>query len=161
MKNETANGTAYITTYLKKPNFWDPRFIPHENIIDRENFCFRNCMSRDLGLLKKDYDNHTAVQAFVQGIENDFTIVMIMEYLPESLVLLKRRMCWTLRDILYESSSWVKKSTYSLQSDFTREMVENFEKHNHADVARFKELFLKQIKEEGVGFREEPSLDTC
>ncbi|XP_019645851.1 PREDICTED: galactosylceramide sulfotransferase-like [Branchiostoma belcheri] len=158
MKKETANGTAYITTYLKKPSFWDLQFIPHENIIDRENFCFRNCMSRDLGLQKKDYDNHTAVQAFVQGIENDFTTVMIMEYLPESLVLLKRRMCWTLRDILYDSSSWVKKSTYSLQSVFTREMVENFERHNHADVvlyARFKELFLKQIKEEGVGFKEE------
>eukprot|EP00058_Branchiostoma_floridae_P021069 XP_002606559.1 hypothetical protein BRAFLDRAFT_131978 [Branchiostoma floridae] len=147
MENETANGTAHVTTYLKNPSFWDPRFKPPDNEIDRENFCFRNCMARDLGLSRRDYDNSTAVREFVQGIENDFTTVMIMEYLPASLVLLKRRMCWTLYDILYNTHQ-SKKSKYTLKADITKTMEENFNKHNYADVVlynHFKKLLYEQV----------------
>ncbi|XP_078594384.1 galactosylceramide sulfotransferase-like [Branchiostoma floridae x Branchiostoma japonicum] len=155
MENETANGTAHVTTYLKNPSFWDPRFKPPDSEIDRENFCFRNCMARDLGLLRRDYDNSTA--EFVQGIEGDFTTVMIMEYLPASLVLLKRRMCWTLYDILYNTHQ-SKKSKYTLKADITKTMEENFNKHNYVDVVlydHFKKLLYKQIKQEGADFLEE------
>ncbi|XP_066284140.1 galactosylceramide sulfotransferase-like isoform X2 [Branchiostoma lanceolatum] len=158
MEEETAKGIAHVTTYLKKPSFWDPLFKPPENIIDRENVCFRNCMVRDLGLLQRDYENYTVVQELIKGIDNDFTMVMIMEYLPASLVLLKRRMCWALYDILYNTARIPKQSKYKLQANITQTMEEKFKKHNYADVMlynHFKELFLKQIEQEGADFSDE------
>ncbi|XP_078700693.1 galactose-3-O-sulfotransferase 3-like [Branchiostoma floridae x Branchiostoma belcheri] len=40
-------------------------------------------------------------QTFVSSIDEDFDFVMLTEYFDESLVLLKRLMCWTIRDIVY------------------------------------------------------------
>ncbi|XP_019616643.1 PREDICTED: galactosylceramide sulfotransferase-like [Branchiostoma belcheri] len=155
LKRQTPRGISYVTTYLKRPKFWDMRFRPPQSKEDREHLCFRNCMARDLGLKENDYDNFNAVQDFIEGIDNDFTTVMILEYLPESLVLLKRRMCWTFHDILYWTS---KKQQYRLKANITGRMKDRFYKHNHADVmlyTHFKDSFQKQIKKEGADFLQE------
>ncbi|XP_019616644.1 PREDICTED: galactosylceramide sulfotransferase-like [Branchiostoma belcheri] len=155
LKEQTPRGISYVTSYLKRPEFWDLRFRPPQSKVDREHFCFRNCMARDLGLKENDYDNFLAVQDFIQGIDNDFTTVMILEYLPESLVLLKRRMCWTFHDILHTTS---KKQRYSLKANITGHMKGWFYKHNYADVMlyrHFKASFQRQIKKEGVDFLQE------
>ncbi|XP_019625113.1 PREDICTED: galactosylceramide sulfotransferase-like, partial [Branchiostoma belcheri] len=38
---------------------------------------------------------------YVNELEADFTLVMLMDYVDESYVLLKRLMCWELQDVLY------------------------------------------------------------
>ena len=43
-----------------------------------------------------------AVDDWLKEIERDFLLVLIVEYFDESLVLLKRLMCWKLQDILYQ-----------------------------------------------------------
>ncbi|KAI8516681.1 hypothetical protein Bbelb_052620 [Branchiostoma belcheri] len=47
-------------------------------------------------------------QKFVRTIDEDFDFVMLTEYFDESLVLLKRLMCWTIRDIVYFKSTNVR-----------------------------------------------------
>ncbi|XP_066292257.1 galactosylceramide sulfotransferase-like isoform X2 [Branchiostoma lanceolatum] len=156
LKEQTRHGTSPVVTYLTRPQYWDPLY--RQPIGNKEHYCFRNCMARDLGLKEKDYDNHTAVQEFVQGIENDFTTVLILEYLSESLVLLKRRMCWTFHDILYTYGRSSRKQRYKRNPPITGAMKDRFYNRNYADVllyTRFKESLQRQIKEGGAKFRKE------
>ncbi|ESP02828.1 hypothetical protein LOTGIDRAFT_84047, partial [Lottia gigantea] len=45
--------------------------------------------------------DHKAVDKFIDQIDSDFELVLIMDYYDESLVLLKRLLCWKLQDIVY------------------------------------------------------------
>ncbi|XP_066266121.1 galactosylceramide sulfotransferase-like [Branchiostoma lanceolatum] len=169
LEKQTPKGIAPVTTYLAKPMYWDPlfKFKPFFSVKKRtseflvkakEHFCFRNCMSRDLGFSEKDYDNNTAVEEFVRGIENDFTTVLIIEYLPASLILLKRRMCWTFYDILYGHHP--RRQRYKLKTPITDDMKSTFYQHNYADLmlyTRFNESFQRQISQEGADFQDEVS----
>lgn len=49
--------------------------------------------------------NDTAIMQYIGELDAQFSLVMIADYFPDSLVLLKRLMCWTLKDILYHSSN--------------------------------------------------------
>ncbi|XP_019616642.1 PREDICTED: galactosylceramide sulfotransferase-like [Branchiostoma belcheri] len=159
LKEQTPSGASYVSTFLKRPEFWDPQYRQPKTKRDREHFCFRNCMARDLGLNEKYYKNHTAVEDFIQGIDNDFTVVMILEYLSESLVLLKRRMCWTFHDILYRyDRRSSRKQRYTRNTPITVNMKDRFYKRNHADVmlyTHFKASFQRQIEKEGADFLQE------
>ncbi|XP_066266183.1 galactosylceramide sulfotransferase-like isoform X3 [Branchiostoma lanceolatum] len=158
LQKQTPRGVAYVTTYLKRPGYWDTHYQQPPTPDGREHRCLRNCLGRDLGLSEKHYDNNTAVQEFIQGIENDFTTVLILEYLPESLVLLKRRMCWTLYDILYAHGTHSLKQRYKGKEVVTGAMKDGFYKHNKADVmlyTRFNDSLHRQISQEGTDFLEE------
>ncbi|XP_078687125.1 galactose-3-O-sulfotransferase 3-like [Branchiostoma floridae x Branchiostoma belcheri] len=85
-------GTAYVTIIRK----------PLNHLKSSWNFYG---YSRRFGLSKiKD------PLTFVRTIDEDFDLVMLTEYFDESLVLLKRLMCWTLQDIAPKSSyssNWI------------------------------------------------------
>ncbi|XP_035691203.1 galactosylceramide sulfotransferase-like isoform X2 [Branchiostoma floridae] len=164
LAKQTPKGIAPVTTYLDRPKYWDPLFkvelvSPNKPLaLMREHVCVRNCMARDLGLAERDYDNHTAVEEFVRGIENDFKTMLILEYLPESLILLKRRMCWTLRDIIYTTGRHSRNVKYTFKASITDKMKSTFYEHNYADVllyTRFNESFHRQISQESADFQEE------
>ncbi|KAI8478169.1 hypothetical protein Bbelb_440960 [Branchiostoma belcheri] len=57
----------------------------------------------DLGYKQEWADDEGKAERFLADIERDFTLVMILEHFDESLVLLRRLMCWELKDILYDS----------------------------------------------------------
>ncbi|XP_078595945.1 galactosylceramide sulfotransferase-like isoform X2 [Branchiostoma floridae x Branchiostoma japonicum] len=155
LQEKTPKGTPDVITYLKDPAYWDKKFKVPKRLKKEEHYCFRNCMARDLGLQESDYENHTAVQEFVQGIENDFSMVLILERLPESLVLLKRRMCWTLYSILYTMGVHTRRQRYKRHIPITDAMKSAFYKHNYADAmlyTRFNDSFHKQISQEGDDF---------
>ena len=61
----------------------------------------RNLQSADLGLEYRDFDNNDAVQRFVRQIEREFAFIIVLERLSESLVLMKRKLCWSMQDILH------------------------------------------------------------
>lgn len=61
----------------------------------------RNPLMFDLGLSFKHYQNITAVNEYIRFLGKEFDLVMIMEYFDESLVLMKRLLCWEIEDILY------------------------------------------------------------
>jgi len=55
----------------------------------------------DLGLRTTDYHKTEVVRDAILDIDDKFTLVLIYEYLDESLVLMKRKLCWELDDVLY------------------------------------------------------------
>ncbi|XP_064615295.1 galactosylceramide sulfotransferase-like [Liolophura sinensis] len=60
-----------------------------------------NRMSYDLGLAEADFRNKTAIERWLRKLDTELDFVLITERFNESLVMLRRRLCWSLRDILY------------------------------------------------------------
>ncbi|XP_078703447.1 galactose-3-O-sulfotransferase 2-like [Branchiostoma floridae x Branchiostoma belcheri] len=161
-----------IQLFLKDPWYWEKQFHPKRSAYGSLNDlgCIQNCMAQDLGMERSQYNNANAVKHYIEKLDKDFTIMMIIEKLEESLVLLKRRMCWSLRDIIFWENRKFKKRQYfvkagdvrfrgsSLKSDFTEEMKQNYEKFSNIDFKiydYFYEKLTKDIDKEGQNFLEE------
>jgi len=86
----------------------------------RERFCIpdgfsmtRNLMSFNLGFPTggfRSVDDDLAtdgdlVQHWIAELDSDFSLVLIVEHFYESMVLLRRQMCWSLEDILFVASN--------------------------------------------------------
>eukprot|EP00058_Branchiostoma_floridae_P025273 XP_002610763.1 hypothetical protein BRAFLDRAFT_91549 [Branchiostoma floridae] len=147
-----------ILQYLQNPTRWDNVYRPPgPRDPNYEHACVRNCMVRDLGFPESLYENSTAIHDFVEGIERDFTLVMILQYFDQSLVLLKRKMCWSIRDILYDHRHRTKKAK-ATKPNITDDMKRTFLKHNEADAVLyqyFNDSLWKQIAQEGDDFQAE------
>ena len=61
----------------------------------------RNPNAHDLGLPAKDFENKTRVDEFIASIVRDFYHILITEHLDESLIVMRRKLCWEISDILY------------------------------------------------------------
>lgn len=105
----------------------------------------RNPLLFDLGLSFKHYQNLTAVNEYIQFLDKEFVLAMIMDYFDESLVLMKRLLCWEMDDILYlKLNERIDKEKNTLLTD---DVKENVKRWNKADVLLFEyfnEAFWKK-----------------
>ncbi|XP_066284544.1 galactosylceramide sulfotransferase-like [Branchiostoma lanceolatum] len=65
----------------------------------------RNFMSFDLGYPWEASEDMERARRYVRELQADFALVMVLDYLDESYVLLKRLMCWELQDVLYATKN--------------------------------------------------------
>lgn len=115
----------------------------------------RNPLLFDLGLDFRYYQDLNAVWNYISFLEKEFDLVMIMEYFDESVVLLKRLLCWELEDVVFF------KLNERLEKDkrnFTERIEENIRSWNQADLMLYKHFnktFWKKIAEQGADFYED------
>ena len=64
----------------------------------------QNFMARDLGFISRHGNSSKLTQRHLEHIDSRFSIVLILEHFVESLVLLRRKLCWTLQDILFRKA---------------------------------------------------------
>lgn len=131
----------------------------------------RNPMSFDLGLDFKYYQNLTAVQSYIQFLEHEFDLVMIMEHFDESLVLMKRLLCWKMKDILYFKLN--ERQDKQKRGHLSKQVKQDIRSWNRADVIlyeHFNRTLWKKIEEQGPTFYKDLELfrkknkdlrDTC
>ena len=55
----------------------------------------------DLGYEVTDYRTLSDLQQILQKLDDQMTLVLLREYIDESLVLLQRVLCWQLSDMVY------------------------------------------------------------
>ena len=111
----------------------------------------------DLGLRTTDYHKPEMVRDAILDIDDKFTLVLIYEYLDESLVMLKRKLCWELDDVVY------LKFHYQLHGGRTHQntsgnITEQIYRWNNADTMLyqfFNETLWNEIRLEGKEFFEE------
>ena len=112
----------------------------------------------DLGVSQKYFQNNTAVTEYIDFLNKEFDLVMIMDYFDESLILLKRLLCWEIDDILnVKVNERLDKEKASNLSDRVKE---NIKRWNKADVllfTYFNATFWRKIEMEGSGFYEDLS----
>ena len=129
-----------------------------------------NRMSLDLGF---DLDNFEAskkskleISAFIEQIEKQFDTVLISDYFNESLILLKRCLRWSMKDILYIKRNAAKfgKNSVWHRTPMTRPLInktfKNWDLVDYELYEHFKPIFLDKVKEEPL-FQDELSTYTA
>ena len=86
-------------------------------------------------------------------MEREFDLVLITEYFDESLILLKRLLCWEFQDIVY-----IKLRVKGNEINFEKEVENNILTWNRADTIlydHFNKTFWRKVREAGSTFDEE------
>ena len=108
----------------------------------------------DMGLEQENFKNETLVMEYIDKMEEEFDLVMIADYFDESLILLKRLLCWEFEDIVYVKLRMQKKP----ELEFKEQVKKNILTWNHADVTlfdRFNKTFWRKVQQEGPSFFED------
>ena len=106
-------------------------------------------MLYDLGLEEKDFDDDQAVMEKIQHVERSFDLVMISEYFSESLVLLKKILCWNMSDVTsFKLNSRMNNRKYQL-SETNRNKLENYLKADYKLYNHFKKIFIRKMEKFG------------
>lgn len=112
----------------------------------------RNQQLFDLGLDHKDHDDEYIVDYKIASLEKELELVMLTEYYPESIVLLKKMLCWDFDDMLYLSNGVRSKSMrYSISPEL-RAKIRNWNCADGKLYDHFNKTFWKQVKEYGPDF---------
>ncbi|KAL3873036.1 hypothetical protein ACJMK2_036198 [Sinanodonta woodiana] len=97
--------------------------------------------------------NENQVRKYIKHLDTKFTLVMIMEFFHESLILLKRLLCWSFKDILYQSRNY---GNYSIPRSIKhQENIEIYKKWSSADYILydyFNKTFWRKVGDEGPEF---------
>ncbi|KAL8582080.1 hypothetical protein ACOMHN_004000 [Nucella lapillus] len=150
---------VYREEYLKHPSsFRDflSRQDHYENRGPYRSFT-NNRMSLDLGLPLKQLKNSSHVKHFVKEVDDLFDLVLIAERFDESMILLKRRLKWTMKDVLYIS---INKGAKSQQrppklDQAIKKKFRKFDQFDNGLYDYFSQKFDKLVREEGQGFKDE------
>ncbi|XP_070568382.1 galactosylceramide sulfotransferase-like [Ptychodera flava] len=105
----------------------------------------KNSQSWMLGLNPEYQDDETAVDLKIKELDRGLDLVMLLEYYEESLVLLKRLLCWNDDDMFY----YVSKAHGSEQMPLPHSVESKIEKWNSADFKlynHFNKTFWRKVK---------------
>lgn len=138
--------------FLRRPFHYIRNATRYGGSLPEPMHLIRNGQFFDLGLNPSVFDNRTIILQEIAKLEQDFFLVLIMEYFDESLVLLKREMCWQMDDIVYAKMNQRHREKKETLDSSLKRMIERW---NGADVLlyrHFNETFWKKIKMHGKAF---------
>ena len=109
----------------------------------------------DFGMNQKDMDDDEKVKSKIGELDTEFDLVMITEYFDESLLLLRKLLCWRMDDIVYLMQG-VRSAKYRKKDDDS--LVDKIREWNKADVMLYKhfnETFWRKVREYGPSFSQD------
>ena len=118
-----------------------------------------HCLGMPLGFPKGREDishDPSAVASFIKHLHENFLLIMIADYFYESLVLLKRLMCWSLKDIVFRRAninSYKFKSVPAEGKYF--EIHRNWSRIDYLLFEHFNKTFWKKVANQGSDFKQE------
>ncbi|XP_062578156.1 galactose-3-O-sulfotransferase 2-like [Saccostrea cucullata] len=134
MLNE--NISRPITNFFKNPRRYEPYNLYHSFTNNRQLL--------DLGFSPRENPRDLiSIKTFIKAINNDFHFVMIMEYFDQSLILIKRILRWTFKDILYMRQN---KGRGMLATNITEEEKQKVYQWNRGDLMLYS-FFLEKLKD--------------
>eukprot|EP00794_Sanderia_malayensis_P015008 gene15008-16557_t len=145
-----------LKTFISNPKVYIQNVIKRKKFKDSLNL-IKNAMFFDLGLSTTEYHKANIIKATITEIYEKFSVVLIYEYLDESLILLRRRLCLQIDDILYLKFHHTSQNAEN-REQFSPELAELIREWNSADAqlyAAFNETLWKEIGYEGASFWEE------
>ena len=116
----------------------------------------RNRNAWMLGCNPGEAENESKVNEFLMMIKRQFEHVLIAEYFDESLILMRRKLCWEISDILYLPLQ-VKKYDYknhSLETELVNKLT-NWSRVDTVLYKTFNEILWKKIAQYGEDFWKE------
>ena len=139
---------SVLTEFLNHPEKFQMRGI----------YYVHNKMSYDLGLPSERFTDENFIQSYIKELNKDYELMLLMEQYEESLVLMKRLLCWDIKDILYVPLN-VRKAKQKVP--FTDEDKARLKLWNKADFELydlFKREFSTKLVAQGDDFDAEVKL---
>ncbi|XP_019628585.1 PREDICTED: galactosylceramide sulfotransferase-like [Branchiostoma belcheri] len=147
----------------------DRRFgLPLEGYLSNPKYLFgtilyktRNWQAFMMGIPPEYSGNNKKAQARILELGKEFDHVMILEYYDESLILLKRKLCWKLQDILYDKQIRNYRSYSYKKTDIPEKLKENHKRSSDLDYmlySYFNKTLWREILKEGEDFQNEVEL---
>ena len=115
-------------------------------------------MAYDFGLPPRSYEDESAIKSYIGFIDRKFRLVLVNEYMDESLVLLKRYMCWEMKDILYLSlKSEHQKPNYGPPTPDDAIAHRRWSKADYMFYDYFNASLWRKLERQDMGFWDEVS----
>ncbi|XP_078696416.1 galactose-3-O-sulfotransferase 2-like [Branchiostoma floridae x Branchiostoma belcheri] len=118
---------------------------------------YRNWQSTEMGFPLGLSDNEAAIHDWVQSTGREFFFVIILEHFDESMVMLRRLMCWDVKDIIYLRPSLSRSYKYKTKPP-SEKALRNHRKFSAVDYALheyWNASLWRRISQQGLDFHEE------
>ncbi|KAK6178010.1 hypothetical protein SNE40_012856 [Patella caerulea] len=140
-------GDNPIKTYLSDPVLYEPKKLPHSFTNNR--------MAFDFGYPGTDFNNMTKFREFLQALDKEINLVMVVELFDESLILMMKLLNWHLKDIIYIKRNSFQKS-HNLTFSLSEKIIHRrWAKLDYALYNHFKNIIITKIKSAGPEFMHE------
>nr|XP_002737073.1 PREDICTED: galactosylceramide sulfotransferase-like [Saccoglossus kowalevskii] len=110
-------------------------FLTDESYKNKAKRAVRYRQLHWLGYHVENNGNYTNFKSTLKELDKQFALVMITEYMDESLVLLKKMMCWTIDDVMYYSQKVAARKKLNITKDMENVlaagMVEDIRMYNY------------------------------
>ncbi|XP_077988234.1 galactosylceramide sulfotransferase-like [Glandiceps talaboti] len=155
---ESAFGYYMIADRLglsKSRNAIEQFFEAPDDYFNKKPFMYyqlKNGMMFNFGLDHRHHDRPAVVERSIAETGRLFDLVLLTEYFDESLILMKKLLCWKTEDILYLSKG---KRPDSRRYQINDELREKIVKWNAADVQLydyFNKTFWQKVEQYGPSF---------
>ncbi|KAL5011851.1 hypothetical protein ScPMuIL_010402 [Solemya velum] len=111
-----------------------------------------NLQSLDLGLNAPDFFNRKKIDDIIKIVDEDFQLVMVMEYFDESLILMIRYLCWDLKDVIYVPNNAGKSQVNITENPYIVSWLHQWNRADYMLYAHFQKKFWRHVHAEGVEF---------
>ncbi|XP_078604202.1 galactose-3-O-sulfotransferase 2-like isoform X3 [Branchiostoma floridae x Branchiostoma japonicum] len=118
----------------------------------------KNLQSYVLGWKDRFNQDREEVRKFISQLDSDFPLILILEYFDASVVLLRRLMCWSFYNILYDSQPRNEQTYSKPQSMYTEQQLQNHRNSSWVDYQlydHFNRSLWSKIQAAGPDFQDE------
>ncbi|XP_071960606.1 galactosylceramide sulfotransferase-like isoform X2 [Antedon mediterranea] len=112
----------------------------------------KNGQLYDLGLDHEHHDDFFTVKYKIKQLDSEFDLMLLSEYFDESLILLKKLMCWSFDDILYISNGIRSHSHRYVINDQLRTRIRKWSSADVMMYNHFNKTLWRKVKEYGETF---------
>ena len=157
-----------INEYLTNIEQYEAVYKSSKN--NAKRWCFpdgfsmtRNILSHCLGMPlgfpegREDISNDSiAIRSFIKHLDENFLLIMIADYFYESLVMLKRLMCWSFKDILFRQANINMYKYKSMPAEGKYfDIHKNWSRVDYVLFEYFNETFWQKVANQGPDFKQE------
>ena len=163
--NDTDPLTEYLYNIDKYEKIYQSQSAAKLRYCIPNNFSMGyNLMSFNLGFptgfAKGETDRSSDIQfvdKFIDTIDTEFSLVLLTEYMPESLILLRRIMCWKLSDLLHINQNVGEYHYKESEKEHLKNLYKTRSRVDYLLYDNFNRTLWKKINEEGPDFWDEVS----
>ncbi|XP_070564860.1 galactosylceramide sulfotransferase-like [Ptychodera flava] len=109
----------------------------------------------DLGMDTADTNDDKKVDAYIQKLNSEMDLVLVADYFDQSLLVLKKQLCWTMDDILYIPNGVRSETQRRHITDNTRQKIVAWNKSDFKLYQHFNRTLWQKIDQYGTTFEQD------
>ncbi|XP_006813878.2 galactose-3-O-sulfotransferase 3-like [Saccoglossus kowalevskii] len=151
--NKSVRYEDTMEEFMRLPEFyWSKTVAKYGQLI---SFYTRNTQIYDLGLDHNTHHNISTVLSHINKLKKELDLVLLVDYFDESIVLLKKLLCWTWDDVVYLARNARPDGTRKELSMELRQKVIQWNSADHLLYQEFNRTLWAKVAEYGPQFKDD------